>query len=406
MMILGGIHGRKTIPVQKEKSIQEMFQTLQENYTPVNVIKYVDFLKSKPIEEVLENSKFIFVEPTMGAQFLLESIQKASDDNISLLGDVYNAQLDYITKAISENYSNEEHFKVVSESFDVLKNRLMSFDIKDDTIRILKEQIEQLDIVIEQTIVSEHIGSMVPTVGYGEGSAPTSLLKQRTELEFATMFTETFMCEGEIRLENFNELLRTAYRYDKLVEQEEILTEGISDAVRKVAVGANKAAHKATSGLRRNMDNNHRTSVAVQKIPAHFERLIDNTLGRIQRMDQAERRKRIIEGGFKPKLLRILRDAILIGVAWKIKPAIAIVGILAKIAFDAKVDNDARNGIVDDLELELKMTKEKIKDAEHKNDNKKKYQLMRLQNALERDIRRIRLRQGGERLSNKGVTKQ
>ena len=43
-----------------------------------------------------------------------------------------------------------------------------------------------------------------------------------------------------------------------------------------------------------------------------------------------------------------------------------------------------------ELETELKLTKEKIEDAKSENDKKKKYQLMRIESTLEKEITRIK----------------
>ena len=47
--------------------------------------------------------------------------------------------------------------------------------------------------------------------------------------------------------------------------------------------------------------------------------------------------------------------------------------------------------ILNELELELKMVKEKIEDARSAGDNEKKYQLMRIENSIEKNIQHIRL---------------
>lgn len=88
-------------------------------------------------------------------------------------------------------------------------------------------------------------------------------------------------------------------------------------------------------------------------------------------MDKNERRKRIIEGGFKFKLFKIIRNAILVGAAWMISPALAAIGILAHLILDRQLDNKVRDELLDELEMELKMTREKLKDAEQKGDQKR-----------------------------------
>ncbi|MNI98413.1 hypothetical protein D3C77_756020 [compost metagenome] len=65
---------------------------------------------------------------------------------------------------------------------------------------------------------------------------------------------------------------------------------------------------------------------------------------------------------------------------------------LTSVATDAKLDNDARKRILNELENELQLVNEKIEDARGAGDKQKKYQLMRIKQRLEGDLRRIQYR--------------
>lgn len=260
---------------------------------------------------------------------------------------------------------------------------------------------------IEKSIVTEHIGSMAPDIVYADNeTANVPLLKKKLQLDFAVNFVDTFLNDSdEVNLESFNAMIRAGFAYDNLVEEQEILTEGVVNRVaKKAAIAGDSAARKAANGMRRAGNESKRVKVIAKKIPGHFDKLADNTLGQIGKMDKAERRKRIIEGGFKFKLLKLVRNGILLGAAWAVSPALAAIGIITNLILDRQLDRKVRGELLDDLELELKMTREKIKDAESKNDNKKKYQLMRIENALERDIERVRYRLNTVKVSKKGVS--
>ena len=68
----------------------------------------------------------------------------------------------------------------------------------------------------------------------------------------------------------------------------------------------------------------------------------------------------------------------------------AIIGFRVAIAIDKKIDEKYRKQILNDLELELKMVNEKLEDAKSDGDREAKYELMRIQNKLEKDIERIK----------------
>ena len=67
-----------------------------------------------------------------------------------------------------------------------------------------------------------------------------------------------------------------------------------------------------------------------------------------------------------------------------------IIGWRVAIAIDKKIDEKYRRQILNDLELELKMVREKIDDAKSDGNKEAKYELMRIENKLEKDIDRIK----------------
>ena len=66
-------------------------------------------------------------------------------------------------------------------------------------------------------------------------------------------------------------------------------------------------------------------------------------------------------------------------------------GVRAGLGNDPNYEG-ARNRVIQELELELKMTREKIEDARSANNVKAKYELMRVENKIEHEIARIKYR--------------
>ncbi len=71
-------------------------------------------------------------------------------------------------------------------------------------------------------------------------------------------------------------------------------------------------------------------------------------------------------------------------------PVFAVIGLITGIAIDKSLDHTVRQQILHEMEAEMKIIEEKISDAKSAGDKKEKYQLMRLQSTLEKDIDRVR----------------
>lgn len=506
------------------RELAEKFRYLKENYTPARVIEYAEYIRSLPVETVLENAEVVFVEPMKGADLFYEVLKENIDNiPISLLESVYNFKLlPYVTNALKGGYENKEHIDKLEECMQLIREKYEEFDFKKDTIRILQEQMSRLNIGNKEVVTEGVVGKLVrlnhelfypfTKLGAIQGSkigvkliklkykvndekeaiklyikemekqkkqmakrlseyekgevdfkgkikdtniygiAPEEqlkflpkviddainyqrkrleklesvkegitemqldlatdyddsdeLLKKKIEYQFAIDFVETFMDENEdINMESFNNMLRTAYLYDLVCEKnEEYVHEGvITKSARKVAVKGDELARKTVHGIRKVGSNTKRVKVVAKRIPQHFDNLINSTLGRIAKMDKNERRKRIIEGGYKLKLFKLIRNGILIGASWAVSPALAAIGILTSLLLDGRLDDKVRTEVLEELNSELRIVREKIKDADRKGDDKKKYQLMRIEDKLEKDIHRIQMRADKIIVSRRGV---
>jgi hypothetical protein len=98
----------------------------------------------------------------------------------------------------------------------------------------------------------------------------------------------------------------------------------------------------------------------------------------------------MLEPGFRKKAVRNLKLAVLYGGAAKAK--LALVPVVAICRHFSKIKNiRIRNELARELDTEIKITEEKISDANAAGDNKEKYQLMRIKSKLEAEKTRVRL---------------
>lgn len=203
-------------------------------------------------------------------------------------------------------------------------------------------------------------------------------LEHAFSVGFITLFGDN---ESQVTIENFNQLMRTSDKYSAILEE---------STVRKLALKHEEGVKKLVHGARKIGSDLGRTPNITKRTVGHIDTLVSNTINAVKDMDKNERRTRIVEGAFKAKLFKILKNGIALGVVFAVSPAIAVIGLLGAIAIDQKLDRDARQEILHELENELKMCDEKIEDARGDRNKEKKYQLMRIKHKLEHDIGRIK----------------
>lgn len=138
---------------------------------------------------------------------------------------------------------------------------------------------------------------------------------------------------------------------------------------------------------------------AVGKLPMAVERLIDSTFGKLNRMNKDVRQRAMLNGGYLSKMMRLLKHLIIgLGVKYAIGgvimgPVLGILAMIVSAALDARASGKVRENLTKDMEQELKVVEEKIRDADVKGDRQAKYQLIRIKDALERDINRVKFAQ-------------
>lgn len=260
----------------------------------------------------------------------------------------------------------------------------------------VKEGIAEMQPIVPTTTVSSNDEILEEEEDLDHGifdleldEVPVMEMPNRIALEFAEHFIRFSMDPSEeVNLESFNNMIRTGFIYDMVLEG----PSGINGIRRNIAVQGEKISRGIAHAIRSSQDSSRRVQVVAKRIPQHIDNLIDNTLGQMKKMDRDERRKRIIEGGFKVKLFKLIRNAATIGGLALIHPALAAITLLSSVAIDKTLDARVRRQILNEMEDELKMVNEKIEDSRGEGDRQKKYQLMRIRTKLERDIQRIQYR--------------
>ena len=198
-----------------------------------------------------------------------------------------------------------------------------------------------------------------------------------------------FYDDNDITMEQFISFIQDCIKFEPLDMTLEAagrnMTRNAQKKLRKINNKVNGKRNTVTKNLRRLDDK--ASDVVNRKLDS-----IINT-GR----DLA--REKIVEGRPAVKISRFIRNGIMAlagatGAATLLGPAAAAVivaiGLYCKKNLTKKTEEREKKRILLDLETNLKITREKIEDAKAENDRKKKYQLMRIEATLEKEITRIK----------------
>lgn len=171
--------------------------------------------------------------------------------------------------------------------------------------------------------------------------------------------------------------------YDDLVI--EAFTACITESGRSIVRKAVHMGRDAAASVGRAVTN-------VDKTTEPVDNLVNNTIDNIKKSLSDEKKEEILLGENKFKLTRVVTKCIAYGGLFLIHPALAAIAFLGKLARDHRVDIKERDKIVSELNHELTLVREKIKDADSKGDNKEKYALMRIEHKLQTEVARIKFR--------------
>lgn len=117
---------------------------------------------------------------------------------------------------------------------------------------------------------------------------------------------------------------------------------------------------------------------------------VKDTIESIQKDNEESKREEFITDSAFIKMKNLFRKCLVpIGAYYVAGPAIAVVSALGQWYFGTD-DEKIRGKLVRELEVELKLTREKIEDAKGDNARKEKYELMRLESKIEDELARIK----------------
>ena len=347
---------------EKEKErLNEYLNSLEKNLEKLE--DYRENLKSdiqKQREEEEENKKS---EESSNDDFSLESVKNIADD------------LFVLEKAIENIAKNKIDISTIQEKINSINNAnidaITEFSIKNPDLihpeelsEILTEQREDtLKLVdvnkyVRSTILSENITKLNNfKYDFSEECSIQSALHE---------IANTIITRGVIE----ESLLYTKESQTPLLELS--FTNTINMAIERVK--------KAATDL---SDKEKIMSKTVDQSLENFGRGITDVY-------KTENREAVIRGNVLPPASRIIKMAIITGLAFLLHPALAVISVLGHVAMARETRAKERSIILDELDVELNMCNRYIKQAEDKNDLKAVRQCLMIKKKLEAQRNRLR----------------
>lgn len=374
------------------------------------------FLEASKMIESVNNVKLIPEFINCNTVFLTEAAKKVAEKKErSASDDLFLDKFMEIPKKASDvvdKYSKDLSFTTITSILDTIDCAIEELEYKITSLTAATDKLTQyvgklksargkVDKVVQERleIIEEHLGQLAPVVT-GEDQVLRKPMenafvkdyfsKTNQKRETQVSYIKAFFGD-KVTLEGVNDFLYQLDEFMEIEEPEEVVLEGpVAKIQRKAAIGADKVSRKVTNSFRKAKRGGTRVSNITKRSAQRVDSAVDKVISDLKKVDRDERRKRIIEGGYKQRLLKIIRTGVTGGIGFAIHPVIGAIYLLSVVARDKKLDQKQRRQIVSELELELKMVNEKIDDAKSANDKQAKYRLMRMQSKLEKEITRIK----------------
>lgn len=167
--------------------------------------------------------------------------------------------------------------------------------------------------------------------------------------------------------------------------KEDLPTKIQNKALDYAAKDSEKAAKKTAD--RQKLKN---AANAVSQKPKRVNDDLNSFVKKIDKWDENRRKEFLLKPGYRHKIFKYMRDALMFGAVAKVKLAYIPMLALLKHCSNLK-DKRIRNELAKELDAEIRICEEKISDANGAGDNKSKYELMRIKDKLEAEKTRVRL---------------
>lgn len=259
----------------------------------------------------------------------------------------------------------------------------------------------QSDEVLEYSLrVIHHTNDLIDYILESRERLNEFKLYQQGVEEFNNLIESIFFDESDNDIE-LNEFIKLYKLTEALCEYESTMEASsriITMGTEKITKGIGNASAKS-HGMAASDSKIGQLKRGARIIDDRASSAINRKIDAIINVTKDAKREKIITGKNTVKLGKALKTIIgIIGsstIALKLGgpvlgTALTIVSLLSTFALSKRTEEREKKRILLELETELKITKEKIEDAKGENAKDQKYQLMRIEAQLEKEITRIK----------------
>ena len=374
------------------------------------------------LEDFENNEVILYIEENFfNDSFESKNLNVMNEDSKEILNIIA-----HIKHAVIENYNEKGKMKYLK-----CCNNSLLYKFKDiitegsfhKEVGGIYKTLENLlnnqnDIVIEYAMSEiTHINELIDHLVWGKVTRATKELNYQATIEqFDYLIEEIFFndSDDDISLEQFIGLYivtEALCEYESAMEaSSRIITKGTEKITR--AVG--NVSARTTSGISKSNSKLGQLKRGAKIVDDRVSTAVNQGVDKVRNFNQDAKREKLIEGKSVFKLSRFLKTIIISIAAGKlvsaipkqfiplipftkigfkvplIKVAVTIIGIVTARALSKKTEATEKKRIMHELETELKITREKIDDAKGDNAREQKYQLMRIEAQLEKEILRIK----------------
>ena len=389
-----------------------MIENIQQSKINETTLKYI--IQDFECDEIIEYIRESYLNDIEIKANEFELLDENSKEVLNILSHIKNIiienrevddRLNYIKEC---NSSILYKFKYALESADTKADMYKSLESlldsqSDDVVTYAVNELNHCNELIEHFV-------MVNSGELDEKNIYNKAVEKFNHLVETIFFDET---DEDIDLEQFATLCAITdalCEYESTMEaSSRIITKGTDKVVRAVGNSSAKAR-----GMTKSDSKIGQLKRGAKIVDDRVSGAINSQIDQIVNFSEEAKREKIISGRSSIRLSRLLKTIIGAIVAGKVVsklPKQKVIGIpftklwikapllgmaataislLTARALSKNTEVREKRKILFDLETELKITKEKIEDAKGDNVKEQKYQLMRIESQLEKEIFRIK----------------
>lgn len=292
-------------------------------------------------------------------------------------------------------------YKYTTESFDgeviSIYNSLETL-LENQTDEVIKYSLDELNN-INQLI--EHV------VKHELDESAEEFIYEHAVKKFDYLVEDIFFNSNDIQIEQLIDLYTLTEALCEYESNMEASSRIITKGTEKITKGIDRASAKAR-GMGDAKSKIDQVKRGAKIVDDRASTAINNKIDQIINFTQDSKREKLITGKTSVQLgknLKTIIGWIVAGVVVKNLPkqhipllgklpllglATTVIGVMSAIALSKRTEEREKKRILLELETELKITREKIEDAKGDNVKEQKYQLMRIEANLEKEIMRIK----------------